>query len=221
MERKYYCLLVLLVLFISGCNDSTPVLNQTTNQTTKPLIYDSRPCIETIDQFDEANELSIKQYLQGLGHLKYNEREVPLNHEDRLRVVNDLILMKADMQEDDFCPILIEAKINLMKAEDVYKISQASQKGRVDDGFRCDEKPYILNSSDLLDEAGDYGLEAAEILWQIVLEFDEEKEYFDLSKPNVEYMNETFAGLHRMADAQREAMDKYCSEENNETISES
>jgi len=221
MGRIIYCFLVLLMLFISGCTTGHVVLNQTTNQTKRPVIYDLRPCIGEIDQFDQANELSIKQYFDGLKNLRFNEREVPLNHEDRLRVVNDLILMKAEMQEDDFCPVLIEAKINLMKAEDIYKISQISHKGRIDDGFKCKEKPYVLNSSDLLDEAAVYGFKAIEVLWKIVLEYEEEKEYFDLSKPNVKYMNESFVELQQLSEMQRIAMDKYCGEEEgNETNSE-
>lgn len=181
MSRIKYILGALLFFVLVGCATQTSSFEkELRNVLDIDKKYGASFYTEALDVENRFSDYRI--YYFDWNRTIVKSENIPLMIEELEKMRDDYY--KKGMTEDNKAILLfIKGRIKMLESQKMYLTGLSfGSKGDTYDGFRCSEKPFILNTSYHFNESVEIGQEATSIFDKILTYFPQTREF--LSKDN-------------------------------------
>jgi hypothetical protein len=179
--------------------------------------------LKEIDEIDQKNGMSLLNYTNGVAYLKYHPRfpdEINLNEYDA--VIGDIQGVHElfhNLRKETPSELLVNARAALLESEQHYRIATKTSKGITSDGFKCSDRPYIMEASKNINISIKKGRFAVEALNSLLDRYPKEAEALAISKFWIKNLDRTYDELELAGEKNLGSLLYYCirdDEENKE-----
>ena len=120
---------------------------------------------------------------------------------------------KKEMTEDNKAIILfIKARIAMLESQRMYLLGLSfGTEGDTYDGFRCSERPYVLNMSYYFNESVNLGEETTEIFDKLLTHFPQTREFLSNDK-RPKFYDSPFWPIKKHSIWNRRTVEQLCKE---------
>ncbi len=208
MTKIKYILAVFLFLILVGCVTQPSSFDK---EFRKVLDLDKK---YNASLYTEALDVENRFSSNRGYHFDWNRtivdiEKIPLMVEELEKMRNDYY--KKEMTEDNKAILLfIKARIEMLESERTYLTGLSiGAKGDTYYGFKCSEKPYILEASHYFNESVRIGQEATDMLDKILTRFPQTRDF--LSEDNrPKFYDSPFWPIREYSRSNRMAVEKVC-----------
>ena len=181
MRKIKGILLMFLLLIVAGCS----VQKSTFEKELKKVLeldskYNASFYTEALDKENWFSDYKIYDF--DWNRTTVNINDVPWMVEELEKMREEYY--KKEMTDDNKAILLlIKARIKMLESQRMYLLGKAlGTKGDTYDGFRCSEKPFILNASHYFNESTRIGQEATGILDDLLTYFPQTRMFLSESE---------------------------------------
>jgi len=185
MTKIKYIFGLILILILAGCNTQIGGMviankNSFEREFKKVLAidkkYDASFYTEALDVENRFSDVRIYDFDWDRTIVRIENIPLMIEELDKMRDV----YYKKEMTEDNKAIILfIKARIKMLESQRMYLLGISfGSDGDTYDGFRCSERPYILNMSYYFNESATICQEATGIFDKLLTYFPQTREFF-------------------------------------------
>ncbi len=196
-------LIILLLIFVSGCS--------ITGKVAYPYSFE--------DGFNELMALDSKHntdfYTENINTSQWLLEDIDIIKEN-YTALRDKFNTSREISEEDkeALLLLMEYKINNIEATKYFKLKNAiGSRGTVVDGFKCNDKPFILMAVQYFNLSHQYLLKARYAMDDILTHYSQTRAVIGIDNHRPIIMDPPFKEIFRFIDGEAKMINKFCPEE--------
>ncbi|MFO8015838.1 MAG: hypothetical protein R6U32_01920 [Candidatus Woesearchaeota archaeon] len=175
--------------------------------------------LKSIDEIDARHNMTMDDYSEGMRELRYSPRFPPINTDDFEGIIEKFEALKSDVK-DEPSRMMIDARIKLLESEKYYKLSKRQPlEGYIEDGFKCGDRPAIIEAVEHLNRSVALGREAIGILDDLNSGHSGKLNMTGIDEGWITRVNESFDDIAERAKKNERVINYFCL--NNTKVNES